>query len=121
MSKAKSILVITRQAPYGNNSAREALDAALTGAIFEQDVAMLFMSDAIFQLLPNHNPAQLGQKNLSSNLQVLPMYDIEKLFVCSDALQQRNISDSELAVAAQPLTLEQIPELIQQYDVVLNF
>lgn len=117
----KSVLVIVRQGPYGTNNAREALDAALTSAVFELDVAMLFLSDAVFQLIGDQSPAAIGQKNLSANLQVLPMYDVEKLYVCAEALQQRNLAEQNLKIPAEILDQQARQALIDQFDVVLNF
>ena len=61
MSKSeKSFLIINRKAPYGSSAARDALDVALTVSVFEQPLKLLFMDDAVLQLLPEHN-AEAGQ------------------------------------------------------------
>jgi len=116
-----SFLIINRRAPYASNQAREGLDAALTAAIFEQDVSMLFLSDAVYQLLKAQQPDAIGQKNLSANLQVLPMYDIDKLYVCAEALATRGLSVGQLVVPVEVLDKAQINALIKQQDRVLTF
>ncbi|MCV6591209.1 MAG: sulfurtransferase complex subunit TusC [Marinobacterium sp.] len=121
LTPQKSFLIINRRAPYACNQAREGLDTALTTAIFEQPVSILFLSDGVWQLLKDQNPAELGQKNLAANLQVLPMYDIEQLYVCAEALDDRNLSIDQLAVPVTPLRHNEIKVLIQQYDHVLTF
>jgi len=118
---SKSFLIVSRRAPYASNHAREALDAALTAAIFEQDVAMLFLSDGVYQLLNNQQPGTIGQKNLGANLQVLPMYDIEKLYVSKRALDERSLTTDQLVVPVQALDDAEINTLIKQQDLVLNF
>ena len=116
-----SFLIINRRAPYASNHAREGLDAALTAAVFEQPVAMLFLSDGVYQLLENQNPSSIGQKNLSANLQVLPMYDIEKLYVCEQALAERGLSKAQLVVPVEVLDADGINALIKQQHRVLTF
>ncbi|MBY4677193.1 sulfurtransferase complex subunit TusC [Marinobacterium arenosum] len=117
----KSFLIINRRPPYASNLAREALDSALTVAVFEQPVAILFLSDAVYQLLPDQQPAAIGQKSLAANLQVLPMYDIEQLYVSARALAERGLSTDQLAVPVTELDDDAVQTLIKQHDVVLNF
>ena len=47
---AKSLLVISRQAPWSGPSAREALDIVLAGGAFDLPVGLLFLDDGVFQL-----------------------------------------------------------------------
>lgn len=42
---AKSLLIISRQAPWAGPSAREALDIALAGGAFDLPISMLFLDD----------------------------------------------------------------------------
>ena len=116
----KSFLIINRQAPYGSSAARDALDIALTISVFEQPLSLLFMSDAVLQLLPAHNPAGIDQKNLSANLSMLEMYDIDQLYVCSDALQQRGLRPDDIELNIKLLNQSEIAALIKQHDQVLS-
>lgn len=116
-----SFLIINRRAPYASNHAREGLDAALTAAVFEQPVAMLFQSDAVYQLLKNQQPTAIGQKNLSANLQVLPMYDIDRLYVCGQAMAERGLTEDQFVVPVEVLDGPQISTLIKQFNRVLTF
>ncbi|BBB26225.1 sulfurtransferase complex subunit TusC [Amphritea japonica] len=117
----KSFLVINRKAPYGSSAARDALDVALTISVFEQPLSLLFMDDAVLQLLPAHNPSGIGQKNLSANLAMLEMYDIDQLYVCSDALERRALRPDDIELNIKPLNQSEIAALIKQHDQVLSF
>lgn len=122
MSKSeKSFLIINRKAPYGSSAARDALDVALTVSVFEQPLKLLFMDDAVLQLLPEHNAAAIGQKNLSANLSMLEMYDIDQLYVCRRALEQRGICPDAIELKITLLDQRGIAELIQQQQHVLSF
>jgi tRNA 2-thiouridine synthesizing protein C len=117
----KSFLIINRKAPYGSSAARDALDVALTISVFEQPLSLLFMDDAVLQLLPAHNPAGIGQKNLSANLAMLEMYDIDQLHVCREALQQRGLRAEDIELNINLLDRSGIATLIKQHDQVLSF
>ena len=62
----KSLLIISRQAPWAGPGANEALDIVLAGGAFDLPVALLFMDDGIFQLLANQIAAAIQQKNLKT-------------------------------------------------------
>ncbi len=117
----KTFLLICRRAPYGQSLAREALDVALTAATFDQQVAMLFMGDGVLQLLKGQQPAAIAQKALDKQLAALPLYDIETIYVEAEALQQRGLALSDLALPARALSADAIAEHINAHDVVLGF
>ncbi|RTE67773.1 sulfurtransferase complex subunit TusC [Amphritea opalescens] len=117
----KSFLIINRKAPYGSSAARDALDVALTISVFEQPLSLLFMDDAVLQLLPDHQATLIGQKNLSANLSMLEMYDIDQLYVCQQALSLRGIRPDDITLNITLLDSQGIASLIKQQDHVLSF
>lgn len=117
----KSFLIINRKAPYGSSAARDALDVALTISVFEQPLSLLYMDDAVWQLLPDHQAGAIGQKNLSANLAMLEMYDIDQLYVCRQALSQRDIHPDDINLKITLLDASGIAALIKQQDQVLSF
>jgi tRNA 2-thiouridine synthesizing protein C len=82
---AKSLLIISRQAPWSGPGAREALDIVLAGGAFDLPIGLLFLDDGVFQLAAKQDAKALQQKDLSANLQALPMFGVEELFVCADS------------------------------------
>lgn len=117
---AKSVLLISRHAPWAGIGAAEALDIALAAGAFDLPLSMLFMDDGVLQLLDKQQPHTLEQKDLSANLQALPMFGIEQLYVAQQCLTQRGLDNGALAVAAQVLNDQQIQQLIRQYDYVMT-
>lgn len=118
---AKSLLIISRQAPWSGPSAREALDIVLAGGAFDLPVGLLFMDDGVFQLLPGQNAKAVQQKNLTANLQALSMFGVEDLFACRDSLADRGILADQ--VAGEDLNLlatEEIVALVNRYDQVIT-
>lgn len=117
---AKSMLIISRQAPWAGPAAREALDIALAGGAYDLPVSMLFLDDGVYQLTDAQAPGAVQQKNLAANLQALPLFGVEELFVCAASLARRGLSDDALAIAAQTQTDEQLRELLPRFDLVVT-
>ena len=118
---SKSLLIISRQAPWSGPSAREALDIALAGGAFDLPLALLFLDDGVLQLCPTQQPALLQQKDLSANLQALPMFGVEELFVCANSAAERGLAPGTLALEeAQVLAAHEITALIDRYDQVIT-
>ena len=88
---SKSLLIISRQSPWSGPSAREALDIALAGGAFDLPIGMLFLDDGVFQLSSAQQPASLQQKDLGANLQALPMFGVEALYVAQRSLAERGL------------------------------
>lgn len=118
----KKILFISRHAPYGSSIAKEALDAVLTMAAYEQDLSLLFMDDGVFQLLQNQQSDEIAQKNFAAMLPVLPLYEVENIFVHLESLQARGITENELLLdSVQVLDSHAVSVLLAQQDQLLSF
>lgn len=118
---ARSILAICRHAPYGNALAREGLEAILACAAMDQAPEVLFINDGVFQLL-EQSPANINEKNLRKNLQALPMFGVETLYLCQHSLEARGINPESLDIPGATLKLLQNPgEFIADFDQVLSF
>lgn len=94
----KKILLVSRHAPYGTQIAREAIDATLAVAVYDQDLSLLFMDDGVFQLLSSQNGNTIAQKNIVATLGALPLYDVEKIYVHRESLHQRGLAIADLAI-----------------------
>lgn len=117
----KSLLIISRQAPWSGPSAREALDIVLAGGAFDLPIGLLFLDDGVFQLAAKQDAKALQQKDLSANLQALPMFGVEDLFVCTDSAAERGLDPSELSLQeVQALSAHEITALIDRYDQVIT-
>lgn len=118
----KKLMVISRQAPYGNQRAREALDVALVAATYDQDVSLLFMDDGVFQLLKQQQPDAIAQKNLAANLSALPLYGVDKIYVHCESLTQRGIAQGDLILdEIQRVDSQVLKYLLKEQDQLLSF
>lgn len=116
----KSMLIISRQAPWTGPNAREALDIALAGGAFDLPLAMLFLDDGVFQLVAAQQPAALQQKDLTANLQALPLFGVESLYASARSLQERGLASAALNLAVDILDDSALAALIDRYDQVLT-
>lgn len=117
---AKSLLLISRQAPWSGPGAREALDIALAGGAFDLPLGMLFLDDGVLQLTLAQQPAHLQQKDLSANLQALPMFGVEALYACNRSLFERGLAGHGLNLPVELLDEHGLRALIQRYDMVIT-
>lgn len=117
----KSLLIISRQAPWSGPAAREALDIVLAGGAFDLPIGLLFMDDGVFQLMPGQNAKALQQKDLTANLQALSLFGIDELYACADSLADRGIFPTQVAgEELEVLTAEQLSALVNRYDQVIT-
>lgn len=117
---SKSLLIISRQAPWSGPGAREALDIALAGGAFDLPIGMLFLDDGVFQLNQGQQPGALQQKDLGANLQALPMFGVEDLYASERSLAERGLAGNELNLAVQCLDDSALTALLDRYDQVIT-
>jgi len=96
MSDTKKFLYVNRRAPYGTIYALESLEVVLIGAAFEQDVSLAFLDDGVFQLTKGQNTDGIGIKNFSPTFRALGDYDVTKLYVEKESLEERGLSADDL-------------------------
>lgn len=117
----KSLLVVSRQAPWSGPGAREALDIVLAGGAFDLPIGLLFMDDGVFQLLPAQNAALLQQKDLTANLKALSLFGVDDLYVCGRSLAERGVTPDGLSIEALQLLHDgELAAIIDRYDQVIT-
>ncbi len=119
---SKKILFISRHAPYGTSLAKDALDAVLSSSAYDQQLSLLFMDDGVFQLLKNQASGEIAHKSFSSLLPVLPLYEINSIYVHYESLKKRQITINELVLdSVQIIDSSAICSLLAQQDQLLSF
>ncbi len=96
MSTVKKFLFLNRKAPYGTIYALESLEVVLISAAFEQDVSMAFVDDGVYQLLKGQKTEGIGMKNFSPTYSALGDYDITRLYVEKESLEERGLTVDDL-------------------------
>jgi tRNA 2-thiouridine synthesizing protein C len=98
----KKFMYLNRRAPYGTIYAWESLEVVLIGAAFDQDVSLAFLDDGVYQLVKGQDTVAVDMKNFSPTYQALGDYDVTKLYVEKESLEQRGLTLDDL----MPLTYE---------------
>jgi tRNA 2-thiouridine synthesizing protein C len=133
MSDTKKFLYLNRKAPYGSIYALESLEVVLIGAAFEQDVSLAFVDDGVYQLMAGQNTKGSGFKNFSATYRALGDYDIRKLYVEQESLDERGLSvdnlmelthdtdDEEDIPSIRVVSRAEMAKIMSEQDVVLSF
>lgn len=116
----KKILFVLNKPPYSGAYTHEMLDVAMTAAAFEQEVALLLLDDAVFNLIPGQNPESAGLKNTSLLFNALSLYDIEKVYVEDESLTNRGLVSISLIIPTIRIVRNQVAELYKQFDHILT-
>ncbi len=118
---SKRLLFRLTKAPYGSSLAREALDAVLAAAVFEQDVSLLVSGDALYQLLPSQAPDHIQQKQYTAAFGLFPLYGIIKIYAAADDMAARRLSTTELTLPVQLLDTAGLQHLYRNQDQIISF
>tara|TARA_Y100000817_G_C16759902_1_gene501149 strand:- start:568 stop:951 length:384 start_codon:yes stop_codon:yes gene_type:complete len=117
----KKFLYINRRAPHGSIYAHEALEVVLIGAAFDQDVSLAFIDDGVYQLKKGQDTSAIKTKNFSKTYPALEMYDVEKLYVERESLEERGLTEEDLMVDVKVLSSNEMKKIITDSEVILNF
>ena len=131
----KKLMFVNRKAPYGTIYALEALEVVLISAAFEQDVSLAFLDDGVYQLMKEQKTPGIGMKNFSPTYKALGDFDVRKLYVEKESLDERGLQpedlmkitheDEDANFAETPsvriVSRSELTNIIAQQDVLLNF
>jgi len=135
MAEIKKFLYVNRKAPYGTIYALESLEVVLIGAAFDQEVALAFLDDGVFQLTKNQDTGDIGVKNFSPVFRALGDYDVTKLYVEKESLDERGLTEDDLQEivyededddweekpSIRIVSRAEMTEIMSDQDVVLSF
>jgi len=117
----KKFMFINRKAPYGTVYALESLEVVLITAAFDQDVSLVFSDDGVYQIKKGQNTDAIGMKNFSPTYRALEGYDVEKLYVDKESLEERGLTEDDLLVDVEIISRAQMADLMDDQDVVMSF
>lgn len=135
MSEIKKFCYLNRKAPYGTVYAWESLEVVLIGAAFDQDCSLVFVDDGVYQLVKGQDTADLGIKNFSPTYSALGDYDIKKVYIEKESLEERGLSLDDLQHLVWEdedddwaekdsiivVTKDELAKVLDEQDVILSF
>jgi tRNA 2-thiouridine synthesizing protein C len=114
-------MFVNRKAPHGTIYALESLEVVLITAAFDQEVALVFVDDGVWQLKKGQQTKGIETKNFSPTYRALEDYDVEKLYVERESLDARGLAEDDLIVAVTVLPAAELGKLMAEQDVVFTF
>jgi len=131
----KRFMYMNTKAPYGTVYALESLEVVLIGAAFEQDVSLAFIGDGVYQLAKGQDTKGIGMKNFSPTYAALGDYDVNKIYVEKESLEERGLSLDDLQHlvwedededwaekdSIKLVSRSELADVIDDQDVVLSF
>lgn len=131
----KKFMYVNRKSPYGTIYALESLEVVLITAAFDQDVSLTFTDDGVYQLMKNQNTEGIGMKNFSGTYAALGDYEIKKVYIDKESLEERGLSVSDLQElvwedededyaeksSINLVSRSELSEIMNNQDVVLSF
>lgn len=131
----KKFMYINRRAPHGTIYAWESLEVVLIGAAFDQDVSLAFMDDGVYQLLKGQDTTGIETKNFSPTYAALGDYDVTKLYVEKESLEERGLTLDDLMDlkwededddwaekdSIRLVSREELSAVLDQQDVIFSF
>ena len=118
------LAILFTQPPFGSSISREGLDALLAVSAFcdEEELAICFLNDGVFNLIANQQPELLLQKDHIATFKLIELYDLTECFVCQESLAERGLGNSELVLKeAQKVSKNRLFEVLHQAEKVLTF
>lgn len=131
----KKFMYMNRKAPYGTIYALESLEVVLIAAAFDQDVSLVFADDGVYQLMKGQHTEEIGMKNFSPTYSALGDYDIKKIYIEKESLDERGLSLDDLQDlkyededddwaekdSIHLVSREELARVIDEQDVVFSF
>ncbi|MBG6246885.1 MULTISPECIES: sulfurtransferase complex subunit TusC [Symbiopectobacterium] len=118
----KRIAFLFTHAPHGDASGREGLDALLATSALSDDIGVFFIGDGVLQLLPDQQPDTILMRNYIATFGVLPLYDIERCYLCAVSADQRGLNaDTAWVIDVERLAPDALRATLADYDTVLTF
>lgn len=114
-------LIVLRHSPHDERWLAEGLDVALVGAVFGQEVKLLFMGQGVMSLISGQHDALGKPLSTSAILESLAMYGIKELLVPSNDLANLNIGQNDLMAGVSVIDDEQLRACFSNASHVLTF
>ena len=82
----------------------------------------VFVGDGVLQLLPGQQPEKILARNYIATFGVLPLYDVERCYLCQASLQERGLSQvADWVLDAEVLAPDELRRELAGYDAVMTF
>ncbi|MFT5757860.1 MAG: tRNA 2-thiouridine synthesizing protein C [Alteromonadaceae bacterium] len=117
----KSVAILNSSAPFASAKGKEALDVALIFGSYEQDTALFFQGDGVWQLVAQQTPEKITMKDYLKTFAAFEFYDIEHIYVCAESLAQRALAPDFHIDNVSVLSISEFSKELHQRHILLRF
>ena len=118
----RRLAFVFTHAPHTTSAGREGLDALLAASAVSDDIAVFFIGDGVFQLLPEQRPDAILARDYIATFGVMSLYDIEQIYLCAESLAQRGLDATiPWVVRAAVLSADDLRTHLDACDTILTF
>lgn len=107
--------------PHGTAAGREGLDAVLASSNYTDQIALFFVGDGVFQLLANQNPDLILSRNYIATFKMLPLCDVNEIYVCGESLAARGLTKEDLVLVTDVLETKALQRALTTCRHLLRF
>ncbi|MBT9431727.1 MULTISPECIES: sulfurtransferase complex subunit TusC [Sodalis] len=116
------IAFVFSHGPHGDAAGREGLDALLATSALAEDIGVFFIADGVLLLLAQQQPAQILARDFIATFGVLPLYDVDRLYLCAESAAERGLdADAGWVLDAEWLSAADWRQRLSAFDTVLTF
>lgn len=118
------LAILFTQPPFGSSVSREGLDALLAASAFcdEEELAICFLNDGVFNLVAGQQPEQILQKDHIATFKLVELYDLTECFVCQESIAERGLENAEWVLNdVKKVSRNVLFDVLHQADKVLTF
>ena len=116
----KKIMHVMRRAPHGSIYTYEGLEMVLIMAAFEQDLSVAFIDDGVYALLKTQDTTDINIKGFVKTFRALDGYDVEKLYVDKQSMEERSLTPDDFIVDVEVLESAAIGKLMSEQDCIIH-
>ncbi|MDA1342431.1 MAG: sulfurtransferase complex subunit TusC [Proteobacteria bacterium] len=116
----KKILFALRKPPHSGAYVQEMLDIIMTVAAFDQEVSIILLDNAVFQLKKQQQPELANLKATAAIYKALPLFGINDLYTETESLQERGLNVASLEESVIAIPRAKIGDFFKQFDLVLT-
>lgn len=118
------LAILFTQPPFGTSTSREGLDALLAASAFcnEDELAICFLNDGVFNLVAGQQPEQILQKDHIATFKLIELYDLTECFICQESIAERGLDNAEWVLNdVKKVSRNALFDVLHQADKVLTF
>lgn len=106
--------------PHSGTYLQETLDIVMTAAAFDQEVSLLLLDKAVFQLKKHQNLENTGLKDTAPIFKALPLYNIQYIYVEAESLLENGLDTKRLDEPVNVIPRDQIGAFFKKFDLLIN-